>query len=76
MTSLLDNSYNKNYYEYSKIIYNSICPDKFTDKKIIFNKDIQLTSPFNRLLFVVHDKTALLKNISDKGYTISQGPQA
>jgi hypothetical protein len=76
MTCLLDYSFNKNYYEYSKIIYNSICPNKFTNNKIIFNNDIQLTSPFNRLLFVVHDKTALLKNISNKGYIITQGPQA
>jgi hypothetical protein len=28
------------------------------------------------MLFVVQDKEALLKNISDKGYTVSQGPQA
>ena len=76
MTGLLDTSFNKNYYEYSKVLYNSICPNKFTDKTIIFNNDIQLTSPFNRLLFVVHDKTALLKNISDKGYILTQGPQA
>jgi hypothetical protein len=76
MTGLLDNTFNKDYYEYSKIIYNSICPNKFTEKSIIFNKNIQLTSSFNRLLFVVHDKRALLKNMSDKGYIISQGPQA
>ena len=62
MTCLLENSFNKNYYEYSKIIYNNLCSNKFTDKRIIFNSDIQLTSPFNRLLFVVHDKQALLKN--------------
>jgi hypothetical protein len=76
MTGLLDTSFNKDYYEYSKIIYNSLCPNKFTENRIIFNKDIQLTSPFNRLLFVVHDKEALLKNISDKGYIVTQGPQA
>jgi hypothetical protein len=76
ITCLLDNSFNKNYYEYSKIIYNNICYDKFIDKKIIFNNDIELTNPFNRILFVVHDKQALLKNISDKGYTVTQGPQA
>jgi len=76
MTYLLDYSFNKNYYEYTKIIYNSICPNKFIDNRIILNKDVELTSPFNRLLFVVHDKTALLKNISNKGYIITQGPQA
>jgi hypothetical protein len=27
------------------------------------------------LLFIVQDKEALLKNISDKGYNINQGPQ-
>lgn len=75
MTSLLDNSFSKNYYEYSKIIYDNICSDKFTNKKIIFNSDIKLTNPFNKLLFVVQDKEALLKNISDKGYNINQGPQ-
>jgi hypothetical protein len=73
MTSLLDTSFNKDYYEYSKIIYNTICPDKFTNKKIIFNKDVELTNPFNKLLFVVQDKESLIKSISDKGYTISQG---
>ena len=56
MTSLLDYSFSKNYYEYSKIIYHNICPGKFTNKRIIFNNDIQLTNPFNRLLFVVQDK--------------------
>jgi hypothetical protein len=66
---------NKNYYEYSKIIYNNLCSDKFTKEKIFINKDVKLTNPFNRLLFVVQDKKALLKNISDKGYIISQGPQ-
>ena len=76
MTSLLENSFNENYYEYSKIIYNTLCPNKFTNKGIIFNNDIQLTNTFNRLLFVVNDKTALLKNISDKGYIITQGPPA
>jgi hypothetical protein len=75
MTNLLDNSFSKNYYEYSKILYSSICPDKFTNKKIFFNDDVKLTNPFNKLLFVVKDKETLLKNISDKGYTISQGPQ-
>jgi hypothetical protein len=73
MTSLLDTSYNKNYYEYSNIIYNNICPNKFSNKEIILNKDVELTNPFNKLLFVVKDKEALLKSISDKGYTISQG---
>lgn len=75
MTNLLDNSFNKNYYEYSKIIYNTLCSDKFTNKKIIFNNDIELTNPFNRTLFVVQDLEVLLKNIFDKGYTISQGPK-
>ena len=75
MSSLLDNSFNKNYYEYSKIIYDTICFNKFTNNKIIFNNDLKLTNPFNRMLFVVHDKETLLKNISDKGYIISQGPQ-
>jgi hypothetical protein len=76
MTCLLENSFNKNYYEYSKIIYNNVCPDKFTNNKIFMNNDVKLTNPFNRILFVVQDKEALLKNISDKDYTISQGPQA
>jgi hypothetical protein len=76
MTNLLDNSFSKNYYEYTKILYNTLCPNKFTDNKIIFNKDVELTDPFNRILFVVHDKKALLKNISDKGYTVTQGPLA
>jgi len=75
MARLLDNSFNKNYYEYSKIIYNNICPDKFTNKKIFINNDVKLTNPFNKLLFVVKDKETLLKNISDKGYNINQGPQ-
>jgi hypothetical protein len=75
MTYLLENSFNKNYYEYSKTIYSNLCYSKFTDKKILFNNDIKLTNPFNRLLFVVQDKEALLKNISDKGYTVNQGPQ-
>jgi hypothetical protein len=75
MTSLLDSSFSKNYYEYSKIIYSDICPNKFINNKIIFNDDVKLTNPFNKLLFVVKDKEALLKNISNKGYTISQGPQ-
>lgn len=76
MTYLFENSFNKNYYEYSKIIYNTLCPNKFSDKRIIFNNDIELTSPFNRLLFVVNDKKTLLKNISNKGYILTQGPQA
>jgi len=76
MSYLLDYSFNNNYYEYSKIIYNNICSDKFTNKKILFNSDVELSNPFNRILFVVHDKQALLKNISDKGYTVTQGPQA
>jgi hypothetical protein len=75
MTYLLDNSFNKNYYEFSKIIYDGICPDKFTNKKIFLNKDVKLTNPFNKLLFVVKDKETLLKNISDKGYNVSQGPK-
>jgi hypothetical protein len=73
MTCLLDHSFNKNYYEYSKILYNILCSDKFASNKIIFNKDVKLINPFNRLLFVVQDKEALLKNISDKGYTVNQG---
>jgi len=44
-------------------------------KKIIFSKDVELTNPFNKLLFVVQDKEALLKNISNKGYNINHGPQ-
>jgi len=76
MINLLDNSFNKNYYEYSKIIFNSICSDKFTNEKIFYNNDVKLTNPFNKLLFVVQDKEALLKNISDKGYNINQGPQS
>jgi len=74
MSCLLDSSFSKNYYEYSKIIYNNLCPDKFTNNKILSN-DVKLTNPFNRLLFVVQDKEALLKSISDKGYNVSQGPQ-
>jgi len=75
MTYILDNSFNKNYYKYSKIIYNNICPDKFINKKIFLNNDVKLTNPFNKLLFVVKDKETLLKNISDKGYNVNQGPQ-
>jgi len=75
MSCLLDYSFSKNYYEYSKIIYNNICPDKFIDNKILFNKDVELSNPFNKLLFVVQDKEALFKNISDKGYNINQGPK-
>jgi len=75
MINLLDTSINKNYYEYSKILYNDICPNKFINLKNIINKDVELTNPFNKLLFVVQDKEALLKNISDKGYNINQGPQ-
>ena len=73
MTNLLDNSFSKNYYEYSKFIYNNICPENFLNKKIFLNKDVELTNPFNKLLFVVQDKEALIKNISDTGYIISQG---
>ena len=75
MTCLLDNSFNKNYYEYSKIIYDTICPNKFTNNKIFLNDDVKLTNPFNKLLFVVKDKETLLKNILDKGYNVNQGPQ-
>ena len=75
MINLLDTSINKNYYEYSKILYNDICPNKFINLKNIINKDVELTNPFNKLLFVVQDKEALLKNISDKGYNINQRPQ-
>ena len=71
MSCLLDYSFNKDYYEYSNIIYNNLCPDKFTNKKILFNSDVKLTNPFNRLLFVVQDIESLLKNISDKGYNIN-----
>jgi hypothetical protein len=56
MTSILDTSFNKEYYEYSKIIYNNLCPNKFTDKRIILNDDVNLTNSFNKLLFVVQDK--------------------
>lgn len=73
MAYLLDSSFRKNYYEYSKIIYNNLCSNKFTDNKIIFNYSIELTNTFNNLLFVVKDKEALIKNISEKGYIISQG---
>jgi len=76
MTCLLDKSFNKNYYEYSKIIYNTLCSSKFFEKKILFNSDVKLTNPFNRILFVVHDKQALLKNVSNQGYTVTQGPPA
>ena len=75
MSNLLDYSFNKDYYEFSKIIYNNLCSDKFTNNKVISNSDIKLTNPFNRMLFVIQDKEALLKNISDKGYNINQGPQ-
>jgi hypothetical protein len=60
--------------EDSKIIYNNLCFDKITNKNF-FNNDVKLTNPFNRILFVVNDQEALLKNISNKGYIISQGPQ-
>jgi len=36
MSCLLNYSFNKDYYEYSNIIYNNLCPDKFTNKKILF----------------------------------------
>lgn len=36
MSNLLDTSFNKNYYEYSKILYNYICPNKFSNKKNYF----------------------------------------
>lgn len=75
MTYLLENSFNKNYYEYSKILYNTLCSNKFTNNNIIFNNDVKLGDPLNRILFVVKDKEILLKNISDKGYVVSQGPQ-
>jgi len=75
MTCLLDSSFNKNYYDYSKIVYDTICPDKFTNKKIFLNNNVKLTNPFNKLLFVVKDKETLLKNISNKGYNVNQGPQ-
>lgn len=74
MSCLLDSSFSKNYYEYSKIIDNNLCSDKFTNNKIYFNCDVKLTNPFNKMLFVVQDKETLLKNISDKGYIVSQGP--
>jgi len=44
-------------------------------KKNIFSKDVKLTNSFNKLLFVIQDKEALLKNISNKGYNINHGPQ-
>jgi hypothetical protein len=75
MTSLLNNSFNKNYYEYSKIIYNTLCSNIFTNKRIFFNNNVKLANPFDKLLFVVKDKETLLKNISDKGYNVNQGPQ-
>ena len=49
MSCLLNYSFNKDYYEYSNIIYNNLCLDKFTNKKILFNSDVKLTNPFNRL---------------------------
>src|SRR5271168_3359556 len=61
MTCILDNSFNKNYYEYTKIIY-TICSDKFTNKNLFFNNNVKLANPFNKLLFVVKDKETLLKN--------------
>jgi hypothetical protein len=76
MSCLLNYNFNKNYYEYSKIIYSNICSDKFTNNKVIFNNNMNLNNPFEKILFVVHDKQTLLKNISDKGYTITQGPPA
>lgn len=75
MTYLLDKSFNKDYYEYSKVIFDTICPDKFINKRIFINNDVKLTNPFNKLLFVVKDKKTLLKCISDKGYNVNQGPQ-
>lgn len=75
MSCLLDNSFNKNYYELCKIIYDTTCSDKFFNDKIFFNNNVKLANPFNKLLFVVKDKETLLKNISDKGYDINQGPQ-
>jgi hypothetical protein len=75
MAYLLDSSFSKNYFEYSKIIYNDICPNKFINLKNIINKDVELTNSFNKLLFVVKDKEALIKNLSNKGYIINQGPQ-
>ena len=75
MTYLLDNSFNKDYYEYSKTIFDTICPDKFINKRILLNNNVKLTNPFNKLFFVVKDKKTLLKNISDKGYNVNQGPQ-
>lgn len=75
MTCLLDNSYNKNYYEYSKIIFNTLCYNKLANKKFIFNDDVNLTNPFNRMLFVVQDIEAFVKNVSDRGYIVNQGPQ-
>ena len=44
-------------------------------KKNIINKYVELTNSFNKLLFVIQDKEALLKNISNKGYNINHGPQ-
>ena len=44
-------------------------------KKNIFSKYVELTNSFNKLLFVIQDKEALLKNISNKGYNINHGPQ-
>jgi len=75
MTYLLDYSFNKNYYEYSKIIYNTLCSDKFAKNKLFLNNDVNLTNSFNNMLFVVKDKQALLESIFDKGYNISQGSQ-
>jgi len=75
MTSLLDYSFNKNYYEYTKIIYNNLCSSKFTDNKILFYNDVKLINPFNKMLFVVQDIDTLLENIFNIGYIVNQGPQ-
>ena len=73
MSCLLDYSFNKNYYDYSKIIYNNLCPNKFIENKILLNDDVNLTNPFDRMLFIVKDKETLLRNILDKGYIVDEG---
>lgn len=75
MASILDYSFNKDYYNYSKTIYN-ICSDKFTNDKIFLNEQVQFINLFRKMLFIVQDKEALLKNLKDKGYDVNQGPQS
>ena len=75
ISNLLDYSYNKNYYEYVKIIYDNICPTKFTDHKVYNNIDSHLTNPFSKQIFVVQDKEALLNSVREKGFDVGEGPK-